>query len=93
VSKNMPNPIVPRCMSCCDRARRGEIQEQEIREAAVTLQGDASGDVVHLCKQCFEANCKGGMEEGDAVTFTRDASLSIDEDHPGHADLHKRTQH
>jgi hypothetical protein len=76
-------------MRCCDRARRGEIQQHEIRHATVTLQGERHDDIVHICEQCFAANCSGGMEIGDKVNFTNDVTLSIDEDHPGHADLRK----
>ena len=86
----MSDSAPPPCMACCDRARRGEISPDDIRPASVTLQGDDRSNIVHLCGQCFEANCKGDMEEGGAVTFTSDVSLSTDDDHAGHDDVRKR---
>ena len=79
----------PPCTRCCDRARRDEIAGDDIQLAAVTLQGDMSGEIIHLCQKCFEANCKGGMEEGDAVTVTRDMTLSTEEGHPGQDDARR----
>jgi len=70
----------PPCMACSDKARTGKIAPNDIRPAAVTLQGDASGEIVHLCEECFEENCQGGMNEGDPVTFTNDLSVSAASD-------------
>jgi hypothetical protein len=80
----------PLCMRCCDRARVGEISRDEIHDAVVTLQGVTHGDIIHLCEECFQANCAGGMEVSDAVQFTPEVTtLSTDAEHPGHDDARK----